>query len=87
MIFENVPGHGYGHVEEYEKLSDIEYGRSGRQARDEMIKSVISPLKDYLFLKLGFGSQSPQQTMFQQQSMPTQPQQPIQPAQKSPSGE
>jgi len=78
-------------MEEYEKLLDIEYKRSGKQARDEMIKGVISPLKDYLFQKFGFGLQSqgaqrilPQQTIFQQQPMPTQPQQPIQPAQESP---
>ena len=62
MIFENVPGHvpghghvGHGHVEEYEKLLDIEYRRSGRQARDEMLKNILSPLKDYIFLRFGFG--------------------------------
>jgi len=44
-------------VEEYEKLSDIEYRHSGRQACNEMIKDIINPLRDYLFLRLGFGSQ------------------------------
>ena len=67
------PGGGISYqasnVEEYEKMLDIEYKRSGRQARDEMVKSVISPLKDYLFQKFGFGLQ---------------PRQPIQPAQESP---
>ena len=77
-------------AEEYEKMLDIEYKHSGRQARDEMLKSVLIPLRDYLFLRLGFGSQSqgaqqisPQQTMSQQQPMPTQPRQPIQPTQES----
>ena len=63
--------HGHGHVKEYEKLSDIEYERSGRQACNEMIKDIINPLKDYLFQRFWFGLQSPQQTMSQQQSMPT----------------
>ena len=44
-------------VEEYEKLLDIEYRRSGRQACNETIKDIINPLKDYLFPKLGFGLQ------------------------------
>ena len=76
-------------MEEYEKLLDIEYKRSGKQARDEMVKGVISPLKDYLFQKFGFGLPpqgaqqiSPQQTVFQQQPMPAQPWQPIQPTQE-----
>ena len=43
---------------------DIEYRCSGRQACDETIKDIINLLKDYLFLRLGLGSQSLQQIMF-----------------------
>ena len=42
-------------AEEYKEMIDIEYRCSGRQARDEMIKSVISSLEDYLFQRFGAG--------------------------------
>jgi len=78
-------------AEEYKTLMELKYRWSGKQSRDKMIESVISPLKDYLFQRFGFGIQpqgvqqmSPQQTMFQQQPMPTQPRQPVRPAQESP---
>ena len=68
--------------EEYEKMIDIEYKRSGKQARDAMLKDVIRPLKDYLFQRFGAGLPL-QQTISRQQPIPTQPQQPIRPPQES----
>jgi len=68
-------------MEEYREIKKIDYEESGKQARNEMMKSVINPLKDFLFQKFGSGLQ---QTVFQRQPMPTQPRQPIQPTQESP---
>jgi len=68
-------------VEEYREIKKIDYEESGKHARNEMMKSVINPLKDFLFQKFGSGLQ---QTMPQQQPMPTQPRQPVRPAQESP---
>ena len=44
-------------LEEYRSLMALEYRWSGKQARDEMLKSVLSPLKDYLFQRFGAGLQ------------------------------
>jgi len=71
-------------VDEYREIKKIDYEESGNQARNEMMKSIISPLKDFLFQKFGAGLQPQQQTMSQQQPMPIQHQQPIRSTQNPP---